>query len=329
VYSHAAAVAFYVLFSIPPLALALVSLVGLIPVERLVGTTSAELLDLLVKGLALALPEDLARALTAAIAIRAGDVIHTIEEFAQVDLRVRFQELLSRLLPPQPAQALGSLAGEVLGNPRPELLTLSFLGALWGAGAAVRAASRAMDVIYEVRRRGLVRRTLAWFLTSTALIGGFTLALVVLPILHGLIMALIPLLGLPAWMVVAWNGMRWVALLCFLLGSVLVLHRFGPNAVQRLGTVLPGSLATVGLWILLEVGLNVWMRYGWERYDATYGTLTGVIVLLLWSWLSALALLLGAELNVLVVRHRGQWSEVIGPRALVRWLAPSPPRRGP
>ena len=109
-----------------------------------------------------------------------------------------------------------------------------------------------------------------------------------------------------------WNVARWpVILLLVLLGITLVYH-FAPAVRQRWHWVTPGSAFALIGWLLASYGLRLYVSY-FGNYNATYGSIGGVILLMLWLYLSSLALLVGAEIDALVrvadhnEQARGDW----------------------
>jgi membrane protein len=164
----------------------------------------------------------------------------------------------------------------------------------WSANAGVKAIFDALNVAYgEDEKRGFIR------LNLTSLI--FTLAILVFAILAIGAIAAIPLvldyvyLGAVAeWLL--WLG-RWPVLIAIMLLGLSALYRFGPsrdNAQWR--WVSPGAVFASVTW-LIGSALFSWYVASFEDYNKTYGTLGAVIALLMWMWLSATIILVGAELN--------------------------------
>jgi membrane protein len=89
---------------------------------------------------------------------------------------------------------------------------------------------------------------------------------------------------------------RYGLALMLMLAIVAVIYHFGPNIKQRWKFITPGSVFTVGVWLLLGVVFRVYVdRFG--KYGETYGAVGGVIILLFFFYLDALVLLVGAEIN--------------------------------
>ena len=336
VFSHGAATAFFLFFSIPPAVLALVALIGLVPLEELTQLTGNQVLDWIRARVRGNLPPD-----TGAVAMRLienalAPYLQRLEELGDVDLLAQVQALLDRTLPKNAAGAIGQLAADVLERPRPGLLTVGSIAIVWSASGATRAAMRAMNAIYEVRRQGFFRRAAVSVGLTLAILLGASFTVTALPLGNRVAQAVVEALELPGYVLATWAALNWVVGLAFMLGVVCVLLRYGPNARHGLRLVTPGALLTVLLWIVLGLGLRTWTELGWERTNATYGTLAAVIVLLLWCYLVSVALLLGAEVNAFVVQGRGLAAWVVGGLALPharRWPpltsgASLPPVRG-
>ncbi len=205
-----------------------------------------------------------------------------------------------------PAEAVKLLMGQLrdLSQSDRTALGLGVAGglllALWSSSAGVRTLMKALNVAYDVReRRGFLRRTgLALALTLGVVVGGVVAigAVVVLPaILHfvGLGDVLRGVVSLARWPIVA---------ALFWLGAA-VMYRYGPSRSppKWLWVTWGASVATV-LW-LVGSALFSWYVSSFGNYNETYGSIGGVVILLMWFLLSAFSLLIGAELNAELERQ--------------------------
>lgn len=303
-FTHAASTAFYVFLSLPPALLALVVLVGMVPIEQWTEESTRSFLELLRSGCDWVAPEDTASGLAVATEMRLAPLLSGLQGLTTPGLVHHIQGFLDRTLPPDMAKAIGGVTSNVLGNPKPSLLTASFFVILWSSSGATRSAMRALGTIYEVRRRSwFVRNAIALGLTLGFLLT-WTLLIAVLPVSNALAVGVVRYLGLDAGVMIGWSTVNWCVGGGLLFLSVLTLSRFGPDASLRVRALVPGTLLTLGLWISLTYALGLWMERSWGKYNATYGALAGVIVLLLWCYTLSLGLLLGAELNTAILRWR-------------------------
>lgn len=176
-------------------------------------------------------------------------------------------------------------------------LLLSLYGAMKGAGAVVTA----LNVAYEVdEKRGFVRTTL----TSAGVTVG-----AVLVAIGGLVAASVT--GLAHDIAAKWSslaatavtGASWLAAAAVASLAVAALFRYAPDRENTPWAWLtPGAIvATLG-WIAMTLGFGLYAAH-FGNYNATYGALGAVVVLLMWLYLSAYILLLGAELNSEVEKH--------------------------
>ena len=164
--------------------------------------------------------------------------------------------------------------------------------ALWSANGGTKALIEALGIAYDAQEtRGFVR------LTLVAL--GFTLGAIVLAIVLGVLVAALPFLverlgPLGEDLVLI---LRWPVILALLLAVLATIYRWAPNRPDAAWRwITPGAVvAALGL-IAASAGLG-WYVTNFGSYDETYGSLAGVVVLMLWVWLSTVMVLVGAELN--------------------------------
>ena len=179
-------------------------------------------------------------------------------------------------------------------------LVISVAAALWSASAGTQSLIKGLNIIYdEEESRGFVRlRGLALVLTIGAMVVAIgALALIaVLPAVLGEI-------GLQRAGELAISIGRWPALVVLIAVALAVLYRLGPDrANPRFHWVSWGAVAAVVLWVVVSAGFSFYVS-NFGSYGQTYGSLGAVIVLLLWLWLSALAALIGAELDAEIERE--------------------------
>lgn len=195
----------------------------------------------------------------------------------------------ARLLQEQISQ-IASSSSSTLGW----ALAASLGGALWSASSGTKGLINAINAAYdEAETRGFLKvRGLALLLT----IGGIFFGLLVL----GLI-AVIPgvlaasNLGSTLERVIGWA--RWPVLAVALIGGLAVMYRSAPDRDRPEWSWLSwGAVAALVIWLLASAGFS-WYVTGFGSFDETYGSIAGVIVLMLWFFLTAFAVLLGAELN--------------------------------
>jgi membrane protein len=151
-----------------------------------------------------------------------------------------------------------------------------------------------MNIVYdETESRGFIRLNLVALALTLVLMLIALVSLALVAILPGLVGAL-GLTGM-AFTLIQW--LRWPLLALVVIGALAMLYRFGPSrdAPQWRWVSWGAGLATL-LWILGSIGFSLYVR-NFADYNQTYGSLGAVIILLMWFWLSAFVVLMGAELD--------------------------------
>jgi membrane protein len=173
-------------------------------------------------------------------------------------------------------------------------LVVSLLAVLWSVSSGVQGLVKGLNVVYDEREtRGFVKlRGLSLLLT----LGAIVVAVVALALIT-VFPAAIDNLGLGRAGELAASIARWVVLALLVLAALAVLYRFAPDrANPRWRWVSPGAVVALVLWLLGSIGFS-WYVDNFGKYNQTYGALAAVIILLLWLFLSAFAVLLGAEFD--------------------------------
>lgn len=175
------------------------------------------------------------------------------------------------------------------------------LAAIGGVLFAIYSASRGVDgfmeglnIIYdEEENRGFIKRTALKLILT---LGVILMTLVTLGIITT-IPAIVDLIGLPDIAGTLINLARWPILMLVAMLAIAVLYRYGPDRDEpRWQWISPGSFVAVLLWIAGSIAFSIYVR-NFGNYNETYGSLGAVIILLMWFWLSAFIVLMGAELN--------------------------------
>jgi membrane protein len=205
--------------------------------------------------------------------------------------------------------ALGTVApGEVLALLRSQIeqlrsgshasvLTLGIAGAIWSSSAAMVAIIDALNHAYDIEER----RT--WWKRRVVAIA-LTVALAVFIVISlGFVLAgpdvarwAADWFGLGSAFAVIWAIVRWPVIIFFVVFGVDLVYHWAPNRRGRWVWITPGSVLATGLWILSSFAFKFYVT-NLANFNATYGAIGGVVVLLLWFYVSSLAILVGAELN--------------------------------
>lgn len=173
-------------------------------------------------------------------------------------------------------------------------LIISILAALWSASGGVNNLVKAINIGYdEVETRGFVKLRL----TSLVLTLGAIVFLAITLTLVAVVPALFDALHLGIVGTILGQVIRWVLLLAVMSGSLAVLYRVGPDRdAPQLRWVSLGSVVVTVVWAIVSLLFSFYVN-DFGSYDKTYGTIAGVIVLMLWLYLTCFLILLGAEIN--------------------------------
>ena len=177
------------------------------------------------------------------------------------------------------------------------LLTFGFAMALWSSSAAVVAVTDALNRVYDIDEGRPW-----WKVRLTAILLTIGLAAFVL-VAMGLILVgptlaewLATRTGLGSVFEWTWKILQWPIVFALVATALAVLNYFAPDADQDWTWVSPGAVLATVLWLVASLAFKLYVA-NFANYNATYGSLGGIIVLMLWFYISGLAILVGAEMN--------------------------------
>jgi membrane protein len=187
-------------------------------------------------------------------------------------------------------------------QPRGGMLSLGMVLAIWAASSAVRATMDALNVAYDVKER---RPAWKLYLLSIVYTVGFAALLVVIT---GLLVTgptamqwLTRWSGLDGLVAAVWVWLRWPAAMVTMCFTLALVYYVGPNIKQQFRFITPGAVLAVTIWIVASLGFNLYLQ-NFANYSATYGSIGTIIGLLMYFYISAAVMLLGAEVNS-VIEH--------------------------
>jgi membrane protein len=208
---------------------------------------------------------------------------------------------------PGPAKDIleGALKGLQQGGGSGLLFVVALAGAIWSASGYISAFMDASNAIYDIDEGRSIWKKLPLRIAVTLLMVVLLAAGALAVVLTGPIAEEAGnLFGVGKCALSAWDIVKWPVLVLIASFMFAVLYYTTPNVKQPgLKAVLPGGLLAVILWIVVSAAFALYVA-NFGSYDKTYGTLGGVIVFLVWLWLTNLAILLGAEFNAERARGR-------------------------
>jgi membrane protein len=173
-------------------------------------------------------------------------------------------------------------------------LIFSAVLALWSASGGVSALMQAMNMAYHEKEKRN-------FLHLTLLTLGFTFAGIVFVALSIAAIAAVPpilkALYLGAFVEALIGAIRWLVIIAAFIAACAIIYRIAPSRTKaRWRWIIPGAVAAGVIWLFASVAFSAYLE-NFDAYNATFGSLGAVAALLMWFWLSAYAICLGAELN--------------------------------
>ncbi len=217
--------------------------------------------------------------------------------FAKPSTIIGHLAALSSVVPPSAMTIVDEQVTHVVAGATGKLSLAFLFGlalALWSANAGVKAIIDALNIVYGVKeRRGFITLNLLSLAFTFGTIAGLLLAMaavVALPIAFAALR-----IDSYANLLMVW--LRWPALFVLLLFGLGLLYRFGPDLEQpRWHWISPGAVFAAFAWLAGSVLLS-WYLGHLADYDATYGSLGAGIGLMMWLWMTAIVVLVGAEFN--------------------------------
>ncbi|MCY1281810.1 hypothetical protein D9M68_295580 [compost metagenome] len=212
------------------------------------------------------------------------------------------REQVTYLLPPQAVEQINPVIDQ-LQQREGGLLSASILIALWSASAGVRSTMTAMNAAYDVTEGRPVWKRLPLSVLYTFGIAGMLLAVAALMVLGPQVMGwLATWVGLEDFVVTLWTWLRWPVIVLLMMVAVALIYYVAPDVQQEFRFITPGSVFAVLVWIVASLAFGFYVK-NFSDYNAMYGSIGAIIVLLLYFYISSAVLLFGAELNA-VLEHR-------------------------
>ncbi len=211
---------------------------------------------------------------------------------------------LTKYAPGETGSILQDNVLSIISEPQGGLLTLGILGTIWSASNGMMAMMRALNLAYDVEEtRSFIKARLLSILLTIGLVLVFIVTLV-LPVFGDVIIdAVSSSLNLPSSTEFLFRILRWVVAVAIMACILAALYRFAPNKQFPFKEVIIGALvATLG-WQVISLAFAFYVS-NFGNYSATYGSLGGVIILMLWFYLTGIILLVGGEVNALLHKNK-------------------------
>ncbi|HZW12904.1 MAG TPA: YihY/virulence factor BrkB family protein [Noviherbaspirillum sp.] len=212
------------------------------------------------------------------------------------------REQAQLVLPQQAMEPVNQVISD-LQQEKGGIMSIGVIVALWSASAAVRATMNALNVAYDVKEGRP-----AWKLYPLSIL--YTIGLAAMMILATVLLVVGPeavqwvarYIHMEDLFVTLWTWLRWPAALILLILVVAIVYYIAPDVEQKFRFITPGAAFAVLVWIAASVAFNFYVS-NFSDYNATYGSIGTIIVLLLYFFISAAVMLFGAEINAVIEHH--------------------------
>ncbi|MCB5177536.1 YihY/virulence factor BrkB family protein [Microvirga lenta] len=213
-------------------------------------------------------------------------------------------DLLAQALPPEASDIVAQVVNQVMSERRGGLLSFSLIATLWATSTGMYAIMRQLNITYGVEEERTFLKARATALVLSLLFGVLIAGAFSLIVLGGVLQDWIGnRFGFSSVLLTVFASIRWAIIVLAMLLGFGIIYRFAPNVKQRFVFITPGSAAGVSLLIAASLVFSFYTK-NFGSYDATYGSIGAVIILMLWLYIAGLVILIGSEINVLFARYR-------------------------
>jgi membrane protein len=213
------------------------------------------------------------------------------------NLMDRLMEMLGQMLPGEALQLVQQNVYDLITNQRSGLLSFGLLAALWTSSSAITAIIDSLNRAYDVEEGRPFWKVRLLAIGLTIGLSAFIIVSLVLltfgPQIGGWIADQV---GLGRVFEITWNILRWPVIVALIVVAMALVYYLGPDVDQRWQWITPGSLVAVLGWLAVSLGFSYYVN-NFGSYNATYGSIGAVIVLLTWMYVSGFFVLLGGEIN--------------------------------
>jgi membrane protein len=220
-------------------------------------------------------------------------------------------QALGRFAAPEMVALLRDQLQQISNANHGGILSIGLLGALWSSSAAIVSITSALNRAYDIEDSRPWWKVRLIAIALTIALGVFVLISFTLVLAGPAIAdALARIFGFGAVFSWTWNILQWPIAFALITIAVGLVYYFAPDAEQEWVWITPGSILATALWLLASLLFRIYV-VSFGDYQATYGALGGVVVLMLWMYLTALAIVIGAEVNA-EIEHASPWGKEPG-----------------
>lgn len=204
---------------------------------------------------------------------------------------------LRNILPKEALSMVEVFLRQVAEGSGMNIVSLGGLGALWASSSGVVAIIEAMNAVYDVKdSRSFWRVRLTAVLLTIGLAGFVILSFTLVLYGHSIGTWIAKFVGVSLAFTWAWNLLQWPVVIALMLFVVGTIYYVCPDIEQDWRWISPGAIFAVVMWLIVSLGFKAYVD-NFGNFNKVYGSITGVIVLMLWLYWSGMVLLVGGEIN--------------------------------
>ena len=231
---------------------------------------------------------------------------------ASSQLRTGLLTYLGTVVPSSAVDLIRATLDEISQGKGGGKLSFGLLAALWAASNGMGAITQTLNVAYDVEETRSWLKVRLISIGLTIFLAVLIISALVLVLYGGKIVDLIAAMAdLTDTFRILWKALQWPIVLGFLLIGFGTIYYFAPNLRERTWRwITPGSVVAVVLWLLVSFAFRAYLHF-FNSYSATYGSLGALIILMLWFYLTGIAILVGGEINSELdhaAQHQGELS---------------------
>ncbi|MEX2493696.1 MAG: YihY/virulence factor BrkB family protein [Nitrospirales bacterium] len=216
----------------------------------------------------------------------------------------RLMEYFHKVLPQESLFLVEDYLRHITQETGSGIFSLSLLGALVAASWGMMAIMETLNTVYNVKEaRSLWKAAVTAVLLATGAAAFVIVSMTLILLGESLSLWIAETVGLSWLFTFWWTILQWPITFFFMLIATSLIYYWAPNIHYKWQWIAPGSFLAVFLWIVVSLAFKFYVER-LMNYDVVYGSITGVIVLMIWLYLSGLALLIGGELNAVLESNK-------------------------
>ncbi|SKC40187.1 YihY/virulence factor BrkB family protein [Maledivibacter halophilus] len=212
--------------------------------------------------------------------------------------------ILTKIAPKEAIVIINNYVKDLLPTRSINVLSISFLATIWSSSRGINALISGLNNAYEVQEtRGFLKKRILAMLFTVLVAFSIVLALTIPNMGMDFLLWISKFIGLTELMIKLWYYLRWIIIIFILFLMLGILYLAAPNKRLRFKEIIPGTIFAIFGWVIISIGFSYFVN-NFRNYTIVYGSLTAIIVLMIWLYLSGVILIIGGEINSLYSMYK-------------------------